>query len=49
MKQALLDGKLEPGLTALVEANNLEPEKLTAYSFGFVISKPIYLYRKCFD
>ena len=37
MKQALLDGKLEPGLTALVEANNLEPEKLTAYSFGFVL------------
>lgn len=37
MKQAFRDGRLEPGLSALIEANELKPEKLTSYSFGFVL------------
>lgn len=37
MRQAFRDGKLEPGLSALMEANKLDADKLTAYSFGFVL------------
>lgn len=37
MKQAFRDGTLEPGLSALMEANELGADKLTAYSFGFVL------------